>query len=104
MIIVLTESGQTATFMSKYRPIAPVLGVTANPQAARQMLVHRGIFPMLIESMQGTDNILHQAMLCGVQKGMAIKGDPVVITSGFIEQVSGSTNIMRVKKCVGFEV
>jgi pyruvate kinase len=104
MIIVLTESGKTAEYMSKYRPIAPVLGVTANPQVARQMLVHRGIFPMLVETMEGTDNILHQAMLCGVQKGMAVKGDPIVVTSGHLEQVSGSTNIMKVKKCVGFEV
>ena len=87
MIIVLTESGQTARSMSKYRPIAPVLAVTASAQAARQLLICRGIFPLLVDTMEGTENILHQAMLVGVQRGMAIKGDPVVVTSGHLEQV-----------------
>lgn len=35
--------------------------------------------------------------------GMASKDDPVVVTSGVLEQTAGSTNIMRVMKCVGFE-
>ncbi len=102
--MVLTESGNTARSMSKYRPIAPVLAVTASAQSARQLLVCRGIFPLLVETMQGTDNVVHQAMLVAVQRGMASKDDPVVVTSGHLEQVSGSTNVMRVKKCVGFEV
>jgi pyruvate kinase len=54
--------------------------------------------------MTGTENIIHRAMLWGVKKGMAQRGDPVVITSGVLEDVSGSTNIMRVLQCVGFEV
>ncbi len=54
--------------------------------------------------MAGTDNIIHKAMLWGVKMGMAQRGDPVVVTSGVLEETAGSTNIMRVLKCVGFEV
>lgn len=54
--------------------------------------------------MHGTENIIRQAMLMGVKMGMAKAGDPVVVTSGVIEETSGATNIMRVLKCVGFEV
>ena len=90
--------------MAKYRPIAPVLAVTCSPQAARQCQVLRGIYPLLVESMSGTDNLIHRAMLLGVKMGMAQRGDPVVVTSGVLESTSGSTNIMRVLKCVGFEV
>jgi pyruvate kinase len=54
--------------------------------------------------MEGTENIIHRAMLWGVKMGMAEKGDPVVVTSGTLEGHSGATNIMRVLKCVGFEV
>jgi pyruvate kinase len=89
--------------MAKYRPIAPVLAVTSCKQAARQLQVCRGIYPIISTSMKGTDNLIHNAMLTGVQKGMAIKNDRVVVTSGVIEQVSGSTNIMKVQKCVGFD-
>ncbi|TPX35492.1 pyruvate kinase [Synchytrium microbalum] len=98
LIIVLSESGNTARSIAKYRPIAPVLAVTSSPQVARQMQVLRGIFPLVVETMSGTDNVIHRAMLWGVKKGMAQRGDPVVVTSGMLEQTTGSTNIMRVVK------
>ncbi|KAI8609292.1 pyruvate kinase [Chytriomyces sp. MP71] len=103
LIIVLTQTGNTAGAICKYRPIAPVLAVTASDQVARQCQVMRGIYPFVVESMDGTDNIIHRAMLWGVKMGMARRGDPVVVTSGNLESVAGSTNIMRVLKCVGFE-
>jgi pyruvate kinase len=43
-------------------------------------------------------------MLWGVKMGMAQKEDCVVVTSGNLEETSGSTNIMRVLRCVGFQV
>jgi pyruvate kinase len=35
---------------------------------------------------------------------MAVKGDPCVVTSGYLEAVAGSTNIMKVIRCAGFEI
>ncbi|KAJ3213991.1 hypothetical protein HK099_007074 [Clydaea vesicula] len=103
LIIVLTETGSTARSICKYRPIAPVLAVTATEQVARQCGVLRGIYPFVVEEMNGTNNVIHKAMLWGVKMGMCCKGDPVVVTSGVLEATAGSTNIMRVMKCVGFE-
>lgn len=40
------------------------------------------------------------AMRVAVQKGMALPGDAVVMTSGVIENRSGTTNLMRVFKCI----
>jgi pyruvate kinase len=104
LIVVLTQSGSTAINICKYRPIAPVLAVTSSHQVARQCQVLRGIYPLVVETMQGTENLIHRAMLWGVKMGMAQKGDNVVVTSGKLEDISGSTNIMRVVRCVGFEV
>lgn len=104
LIIVLTETGKTAVNISKYRPIAPVLAVTSSAQTARQVQVLRGIYPLLVDSMEGTDNVIHRAMLWGVNMGMAEKDDHVVVTSGVIESTAGSTNIMRVLKCASFAV
>lgn len=104
LMICLTETGQTARMISKYRPIAPVLAITAFPQTARQVQVLRGVYPYLADTMEGTEMNIHRAMLFAVKMGWALKGDPVVVTSGHIEGVSGSTNIMRVLPCVGFEV
>jgi pyruvate kinase len=39
------------------------------------------------------------AMRVAVEKGMALPGDSIVMTSGVIENRSGTTNLMRVFKC-----
>ncbi|KAJ3066713.1 hypothetical protein HK102_007580, partial [Quaeritorhiza haematococci] len=96
LIIVLTQTGNTARSIAKYRPIAPVLAVTSSEQVARQCQVLRGIYPLIVDKMAGTENVIHKAMLWGVKMGMAQRGDPVVVTSGILEETSGATNIMRV--------
>ncbi|KAI7879341.1 pyruvate kinase [Lichtheimia hyalospora FSU 10163] len=45
VIIVLTTSGNSARLISKYRPKAPIVVVTRNPQTARQAHLSRGCFP-----------------------------------------------------------
>jgi pyruvate kinase len=103
VVIVLSQTGQTAWLVCKYRPIPPVIAVTACPMVARQMQVLRGIYPFLVDSMHGTENIVTKAMLHAVQLAMAMPDDPIVITSGILEQTPGSTNMMKVKRCIGFE-
>ncbi|KAK4517203.1 uncharacterized protein ATC70_000535 [Mucor velutinosus] len=44
-IIVLSQSGNSARLISKYRPHAPIIVVTRNPQTARQVHFYRGCFP-----------------------------------------------------------
>jgi pyruvate kinase len=44
-IIVLSTSGNSARLLSKYRPHAPIIVVTRNPQTARQVHLYRGCFP-----------------------------------------------------------
>lgn len=99
LIIALTESGNTALAVSKYRPIPPVVAVTANEQVCRQMQVLRGIYPILVMTMQGTEKVIASAIKHSMSSWMAIEGDSCVVTSGNIEQVAGSTNILRVMKC-----
>ncbi|KAG1443832.1 hypothetical protein G6F56_010528 [Rhizopus delemar] len=45
IIIVLSTSGNSARLISKYKPKAPIVVVTRNPQTARQIHLHRGCFP-----------------------------------------------------------
>ncbi|KAJ3087284.1 hypothetical protein HK100_008418, partial [Physocladia obscura] len=100
LIIVLTQTGTTAQAVCKYRPIAPVVAVTASAQVARQCQILRGIYPFVVENMHGTENIIHQAMFWAVKHGLVKRGDPVVVTSGVIDLVAGSTNILRVLECI----
>ncbi len=96
VIICLTESGSTARLVAKYRPACPILTITANEQAARQALVSKGLFPLLVGSMIGTDSLIHRAVLAAQKLNMCSVGDMVVITSGVREAISGATNILKI--------
>lgn len=96
LILCLTESGGTAAMVCKYRPKCPVLCVTSNESSARQLLIRRNAFPLVVGSMLGTESIIARCLARATSAGMLKKGDMVVLVSGMREGVSGSTNILRV--------
>eukprot|EP01087_Luapelamoeba_hula_P005115 TRINITY_DN151_c1_g1_i1.p1 TRINITY_DN151_c1_g1~~TRINITY_DN151_c1_g1_i1.p1 ORF type:complete len:502 (-),score=76.22 TRINITY_DN151_c1_g1_i1:60-1565(-) len=96
LIICLTESGNTARLVSKYRPSCPVLCVTSDERVARQLVLCRATVPFLVSSMKGTDRILRDAFEYAKSLHLIRNGDLVVLTSGNFEGVSGSTNVLRV--------
>jgi pyruvate kinase len=54
MVMALSNTGNTARLVSKYRPHCPILCVTPSLQTARQLLVTRGVFPYMVDHLQGT--------------------------------------------------
>ena len=49
LIIVISRMGITARNVAKYRPSVPVMAFTASVKVARQLMLHRGIFPVALE-------------------------------------------------------
>lgn len=99
LLIVLTETGSTARLVSRYRPSCPVMVVTHCARVARQLLISRGCIPFLVESMKGTEKLIIRTMEYAHQQLRLIQpGDVIVITSGLLEGVSGSTNMLKVDK------
>jgi len=96
LLIVLTESGGTARFVAKYRPQCPILCLTPSEQGARQLLVSRGVLPLLVVSTVGTDSLIARAIAIGKKLGMCKVGDVVVATAGTREGVVGTTNNLKV--------
>lgn len=47
VIIAITESGSTATLISKYRPVAPILAIATDERTVRQLQCARGVVPFL---------------------------------------------------------
>lgn len=47
LLIVLTETGYTARKVAKYKPTVPVMCFTANKKVARQLQVHRSLYPVV---------------------------------------------------------
>lgn len=98
LIICLTETGNTAQLICKYRPVSPVICVTSNEMTARQLLLHRGAFPMVVGSMMGTESLIARVVSRSTTAGFTKKDDFIILVSGMREGVSGGANILRVIK------
>ncbi|KFO38013.1 Pyruvate kinase isozymes M1/M2 [Fukomys damarensis] len=100
-IIVLTKSGRSAHQVARYRPRAPIIAVTRNPQTARQAHLYRGIFPVLCKDpvqqawAEDVDLRVNLAMNVGKARGFFKAGDVVIVLTGW-RPGSGFTNTMRV--------
>merc|ERR1712187_49411 len=46
MIMALTETGQTALMLAKYRPKMPILAIAASESVIRQLQYARGVVPI----------------------------------------------------------
>ena len=97
MIVVLTESGNTARLIAKYRPKVPILALTGLQRVASQSEgVLRGVTARSMGGMRGTASILMRAAELGKSYGWVGAGDFIVAVHGQTEAQSGSTNMIKV--------
>jgi pyruvate kinase len=97
-IVTTTASGATARLVARLRPKAPILGVTTSPEVARQLELSWGVIPAVTPA---TDDIsvLGQAILRELtRRGLAKRGDSVVVTAGLPLGFSDSTNLLRIHR------
>ncbi|KAJ1389808.1 pyruvate kinase, partial [Ochromonadaceae sp. CCMP2298] len=73
LIIVLTQSGTAARFVSKYRPTQPILCVTADAAVARQVQGY------VVPSLGDVEAVAVQAVAFATAKGLCKAGDCVVL-------------------------
>ncbi|MBI4277951.1 MAG: pyruvate kinase [Armatimonadetes bacterium] len=95
-IVACTHSGSTARRVARFRPRAPILGITPSERTLRQMCLSWGVFPVLTERARDIDEQVAQAAAAARRIGVARPGDSVIITAGFPVGVSGTTNFLKV--------
>jgi len=95
LIIALTETGHTAQLIAKYAPKCPILAITASETACRQLLVVRGVVPMLTASFVGTDSVIQKALAKAKEDGMVSAGQVVVCVHGQREECAGASNLLK---------
>jgi len=96
LIFTITETGNTARLVCKYRPPVPVISITANPKVANRLLITRATVPFLVKSVLNTDSVVAVAIERAKKEGRVKPGDTVVAVSGDIEGVAGQTNSFKV--------
>jgi len=95
-ILTPTESGQTARFVSKYRPKSPIIAITPHKKVMRKLSINWGVYPILGKEVTTTDEMLTSAVDGALQAGYIKHGDLVVITAGVPVGKKGTTNLMKV--------
>jgi pyruvate kinase len=97
LIIVATRSGKSAREVRHYFPRAKIIALTSNQKTVNQLLLTKGVEPCLINEIQSTDDFYHLGKEFALNKGLAQKGDIVVMVSGALVP-SGTTNTTSVHR------
>jgi len=95
-IITATQSGHTARMVSKYRPACPIIAVTPSDVVARKLALNFGVYAILAEKVNSTDELIEKSVDISLKAGYIKKGDLVVIAAGIPVSYSGTTNMLKV--------
>jgi len=99
LIVVVTQSGESALLTSKCRPNNRLLAITGNLETYRQLSMKWGVEGYYMEDM---DSLMSQTSMFEaigqrlLAMGLCNTGDKIVITAGFPKAAHGSTNTIKV--------
>ncbi|MCL9780913.1 pyruvate kinase PykF [Vibrio sp. S4M6] len=95
LIVVATEGGKSARSVRKYFPTANILALTTNKKTAAQLVLTKGVTPVVVNSIENTDAFFASGKELALESGLGKKGDIVVMVSGALVP-SGTTNTASV--------
>ncbi|MDR0199423.1 MAG: pyruvate kinase [Streptococcaceae bacterium] len=95
LIVALTESGNTARAVAKYRPNADILAVVFDEKTERALMVNWGVIPTLHEKPKPSEDMFALAESAALESGLVESGDNIVLVAG-VPVGSGRTNSMRI--------
>ena len=96
LVVAITESGNTARLISKYRPNADILAITFDEKTQKSLMVNWGVFPIVHERPTSTDDMYDLAEAAAIKSGYVNSGDNIVIVAG-VPVGHGRTNSMRIR-------
>lgn len=93
-IIAFTQSGNTVRRLAKFRPCAPILGITFDEVTQRSLLPVNGVTPVVSNIQNTKENDIDLARNLALQAGFKT-GDHIIVVAGY-PVGSGNTNMMRI--------
>lgn len=96
-IVVCSMSGRTARMVSRFRPPVDILGVTANEHAWRRLALSWGVTPVMCERFDSTEVLFYTAKQLAIHQFGLKPGDPIILTGGITNGISGNTNLIKVE-------
>ena len=97
VIIACSLSGMTARMVSRFRPHAPILGLTTDERTWRRLALSWGVIPAICERFSSTDVLFYTAKKMAEQMLPLKKGDKIIITGGDTSGTSGNTSLIKIE-------
>ena len=95
-IVTVSESGNTARLLSKYRPKQPIIACVMDEQVQRQLSLSWGITPLMMALAHSTDELIEMSTALAQKNGYLHNGELAVVTAGVPVGVSGTTNMIKI--------
>ena len=95
-IVTVSESGNTARLLSKYRPTQPIIACVMDEQVQHQLSLSWGITSLLMGPAKSTDELIEMSTALAQKNGYLHNGELAVVTAGVPVGVSGTTNMIKI--------
>lgn len=98
LVAVWTTSGEAVRLVAKARLQMPVVGLTADESVCRRMNLLYGVIPIRVEPMRDPTQmaaVLDEEL---TRRGLARRGDLVVVVTSTHPTVSGATNVVLLRR------
>ncbi|MEX1017538.1 MAG: pyruvate kinase [Phycisphaeraceae bacterium] len=95
-VVTWSELGGGARYLSQNRMTVPIIAISSNMAALRQMCLMFGVVPVWMLRPSGADVFVRQVDTLMMRHGWAEQGDPIVIATGEPIGTPGVTNEVRI--------
>lgn len=96
-ILCCTNSGRTAAAMARFRPEAPLIAMSPNPQTVRQLTLSWGVYTTGVDEFDSTDKIVWHSVERAVQRGLIASGNTILVLAGSPAKAAGTAaDVMRI--------
>src|SRR5579875_3162474 len=95
LIVVGTTTGNTARYVSSFRPRAKIVALTPLESVARQMALVWGVETMVSQQYRYIETLIEIAEQRVLSEGYARSGETIAITSG-MPVGAGGTNVLKI--------
>jgi pyruvate kinase len=96
-IITPTWSGLTASRVSRFRPLVPIIATTPNEATLDFLALCWGVIPLAIPEAKTMDDMIRHSIDAARHAGHIQSGQHVIITGGAPLHVAGKTNFIKVE-------
>jgi pyruvate kinase len=97
-IVALTESGNSARMISRFRPKQPIIAISPNKKTQSQILLSYGCYAFEAKASNNIEEVSTNIKQLLTSKKLAKKGDIFILVAGIPFGSSGGTNTIMAQK------